>query len=106
MKTIPALVSLAAVALIGAQPVLANPQPATTAPTTPATRYTLDTPIETLVADTRAKAVLDADLPSLTSNPKYETFKGMSLTVLASFAPDKLTPDRLDKVRADLAKID
>jgi len=102
MKTIPALVSLAALSLIGAGPALADPQPAATAQ---AAKFTLDTPIEALVADPRAKAVLDTDLPSLTSNPQYDQFKGMSLTVLASFAPDKLTPERLDKVKADLARI-
>ena len=105
MKTTPALVTLAALALIGAQPVLADPQPVTPAAVTPAVKYTLDTPIETLVADARAKAVLDSDLPDLTNHPQYDQFKSMSLTVLSSFAPDKLTPDRLGKVKTDLAKL-
>lgn len=102
MKTIPPLVAVAALTLAGAQPLLADPAPAATAP---AAKYTLDTPIETLVADTRAKAVIDTDLPDLTSHPQYEQFKGMSLSVLASFAPDKLTPERLGKVKDDLAKL-
>ena len=102
MKTISALVAAAAFALVGAQPVLADTAPSATAPVA---KYSLDTPIETLVADTRAKAVIDADLPDLTSHPQYEQFKGMSLTVLAGFAPDKLTPEVLGKVKDDLAKL-
>jgi hypothetical protein len=70
-----------------------------------AAKFSLDTPIETLVADPKAKAVLDADLPGLTAHPQYEQFKSMNLTTLAGFAPDKLTPERLDKVKADLAKL-
>jgi hypothetical protein len=104
MKTIPALVSVVALSLIGARPVLADSPPAAPAPT-PA-KFTLDTPIETLVADPRARAVIDVDLPDLTKHPQYDQFKGMSLTVLASFAPDKLTPTVLDRVKTDLAKID
>ena len=102
MKLIYALVASASLALLGAQPVLADP-PATSA--TPAAKYTLDTPIETLVADPRAKTVLDTDLPGLTSHPQFETFKSMSLTVLSGFAPDKLTPDRLEKVKTELASL-
>jgi hypothetical protein len=93
----------AALAVLGlATPALADP--ATTA-AAPAAKFTLDTPIETLMADSGAKAVVDADLPGLTNHPQYEQFKGMSLTVLSSFAPDKLTPERLAKVKDDLAKL-
>jgi len=103
MKKLLALAAFASLATIGAQPVMADPQ--TPAPATPAPKYTLDTPIETLVADPRAKLVLDTDLPGLTSHPQFETFKGMSLTALSGFAPDKLTPDRLEKVKVELASL-
>ena len=88
--------------VLAASPVLADTPPAAA---TPAVKFSLDTPIETLVADPRAKLVVDTDLPGLTAHPQYEQFKTMSLTMLASFAPDKLTPDRLDKVKGDLAKL-
>jgi hypothetical protein len=101
MKTILALGALAALTLSATTPALADPAPATA----PAAKYTLDTPIETLVADTRARAVIDTDLPDLTKHPQYEQFKTMSLTTLASFAPDKLTPAVLGKVKDDLAKL-
>ena len=71
----------------------------------PAARLNLDTPVETIVADTKGKAVLDADVPDLTSHPSYEMFKGMSLHQLQGYAPDKLTDTVLAKVATDLAAI-
>lgn len=103
MKLIPALVAAASLVLLTAPPALADTQAA--APAASAAKYSLDTPIETLVADPRAKTVLDTDLPGLTSHPQFETFKSMSLTALSGFAPDKLTPDRLAKVKTELASL-
>ncbi len=99
----------AALVALTAAPALAQtatPAPAT-APAAPAAaaKFTLDSPIETLVADTSAKKVLDTDLPGLTTNDKYDMFKSMSLNQVAGFAPDKLTPERLSKVATDLAAI-
>ena len=92
---------------------LATAQTATAAPapvaaptaTAPAARLNLDTPIETIVADTKGKAVIDADLPELTAHPSYEMFKTMSLTQLQGYAPDKLTAAVMTKVATDLAAI-
>jgi len=70
-----------------------------------AAKFSLDTPVEALAANPSTKAVLEANLPGITTHPQYETFKGMSLSVLAGFAPDKLTPERLAAVAAALAKI-
>ena len=70
-----------------------------------AARLNLDTPIETIVADAAGKAVLDADLPGVTTHEHYEMFKAMSLRAVAGYAPDKLTPEVLAKVEADLAKV-
>ena len=70
-----------------------------------ATALTLDTPIAAIVAVPAGKAVLDADLPGLTTHESYEMIKGVSLTQLAGYAPDRLTPERLAKVSADLAAI-
>lgn len=78
------------------------PAPATTAL---ATRLNLDTPIETIVADAKGKAVLDADVPGVTTHPSYEMFKGMSLNQLQSYAADKLTTPVLAKAAIDLAAI-
>ena len=82
----------------------ATPAPATPAAT--AAKFNLDTPIETLVADEKAKAVLAVDLGTdVTANPAYESFKSMSLNQVQAFAPDKLTDEVMKRVQTDLAAI-
>lgn len=66
-------------------------------------RFSLDTPVEAIVADEKAKAVLEANLPGITTHEHYEMFKTMSLRQLAGMAPDRLTPEVLAKVDTDLA---
>ena len=97
------LLALAAALVLGAvaTPALADSAPATAA----ATKFNLDTPISDLVANPGAKAVLDTDLPGLTTHPQFELFKSMSLTALSGMAPDKLPAEALAKTEADLAKI-
>lgn len=97
-----AAVTLAPVA--AAQTTPAAPA-APAAPATPAAKFNLDTPIQDIVADAKAKAVLDADLPGLTTHESYEMFKGMSLKQLSGYAADKLTPETLAKVEKDLAAV-
>ena len=82
-------------------------QAADTAPAAqaPAARLSLDTPVETIVADAAGKAVLDTDLPGVTTHEHYDMFKSMTLRQLSSMAPDKLTAEVLAKVEADLAKV-
>ena len=72
---------------------------------TQAARLNLDTPISTIVADEAGKAVLDTNMPGLTTHPQFMMFKGMSLNQLSNMVPDKLTPEALAKVSAELAKI-
>lgn len=81
------------------------PAPAPAAAAAVAAKFSLDTPIETLVADARAKAVLDADLPGVTSHPSYDMFKAMSLRAVQPMSDGKLTDEMLKKVETDLAAI-
>ena len=78
------------------------PAPATA---TTAAKFNLDTPIEALVADPKAKAVLDADLPGVSTHPSYDMFKGMSLRAVQPMSNGKLTDEALKKVETDLAAI-
>nr|WP_294813427.1 hypothetical protein [uncultured Sphingomonas sp.] len=78
--------------------------PAAAAPAA-AAKFSLDTPIEALVADAKAKAVLDADLPGVTTHPSYDMFKGMSLRAVQPMSDGKLTDEMLKKVETDLAAI-
>ena len=75
------------------------------APAVAAAAFTLDTPIEALVADARTKAVLDKYLPGIGGHPAYEQFKALSLAALAPFSQGMITDDMLAKVAADLAAI-
>lgn len=89
--------------LASAQTAPAAGAPAAAAPA--AAKFNLDTPIETLAADPKAKAVLDADLPNLVSHPSYEDFKMLSLRAVQPFSQGKLTDELLKKVETDLAAI-
>lgn len=68
--------------------------------------YGLDTPIATLVADPRAKAILDKVLPGLTTHPLYAFFKNMSLIELQPLAGGLITEERLTTVEAALRGLD
>jgi hypothetical protein len=68
-------------------------------------RFNLDTPIEVLAADEKAKAVLMADLPGLLPHPSYEMFKAMSLRQVQPLSQGQLTDEALTRVEADLATI-
>lgn len=99
--------ALAAVSLAPAALAQTAPAPAAAAPATAAAaaKFNLDTPVQDLVADPKAKAVLDADLPGLSTHESYEMFKGMSLKQLSSYAADKLTPEIPAKTEKNLAAI-
>jgi hypothetical protein len=99
---------IAAVALAGVAPAAfaqTAPAPAPAAAPAATAKFNLDTPIEALVADPRAKAVLDADLPGTTTHPHYDMFKGMSLRAVQPMSGGKLTDEQLKKVEAGLAAI-
>ena len=74
---------------------------------TTAAAFTIETPIETLMADERAKAVLTANFAGqdLSQHPAYEQFKGLSLKALAPFSQGLITDEMLTKIAAELAEI-
>lgn len=78
----------------------------TTTQEAPAAKFNLDTPIEELVADEKAKAVLTAGIGiDLSEHPAYEQFKGMSLRQVQPFSEGKITDEMLKKIETDLAAI-
>lgn len=77
-------------------------QSSQTAAPAPSPAYTLDTPIQRLVADPAAKAVLDRELPGLTTHDRYDQFKGLSLKALKPLSGGLITDDRLAAIEADL----
>ena len=75
------------------------------APAAPVAAFTVDTPIEALMADERAKAVVTKHLPGIDQHPAYEDFKALSLKSLAPFSQGLITEDMLVKISTDLAAI-
>ena len=67
--------------------------------------FTLDTPIEALIADARARAVLDKDLPGLSGDENLSRFRMLSLRRFQPLTGGQLTAELLGQVEADLAAI-
>jgi hypothetical protein len=68
--------------------------------------YSLDTRIAELIADPRAKAILDRDVPGMSDDPNLPKFQALSLRKLAPLSGGQMTAALLAKVGADLAAID
>ena len=92
-------VVLAATLLIAA-PLSAQTAPA---PVAAPAMLTIDSPIEALVADPKAKAVVDANFPGMTAHPAYEQFKGMTLKQLQPLSQGVITDEAVKKAEAELA---
>jgi hypothetical protein len=84
--------------LLLALPVGAQERPATA--TAPA--YSRDTPVEKLMTDPAAVAVLNKDLPGLLTAPEFSMFKSMSLKQLQQASGGDLSMVDLDKTETDL----
>ena len=76
------------------------------ATTPPVGGYSLDTPIADLIAEPRAKAILDRDVPGMSDDPNLPKFQSLSLRKLAPLSGGQMTPALLAKVAADLAAIE
>ncbi len=68
--------------------------------------FSLDTPIAALIADPRAKAILDRDVPGLSEDENLPKFKALSLRKLAPLSGGQMSAALLEKVATDLAAID
>lgn len=103
------LFAVAALLTLTAAPALAQTAPATPTPpatTMPgATKLTIDSPIEALVADPAAKAVLEGVIPGLSGHPAYDQFKAMSLTQVQPYSGGAVTDEMIKKISDGLAAI-
>lgn len=96
--------SIALLLALTAAPLAAQTAPAT-APPVAAAKFSLDTPIETIVADAAGKAALDAALPGVTTHAMYEQFKSMSLSQVAPMSGGAITDEALAKAKAALEAV-
>lgn len=87
--------------------VLAAPLSAQTAagPAAAAVTLTIDSPIEALVANPKAKLIVDANFPGMTAHPAYEQFKGMSLKQLQPMSQGAISEEAVKKAEAELAAV-
>lgn len=88
----------------------ASPEPAaapetTLGASTGPSPFSLDTPIIELIADPRAKAVLDKDMPGMSGDKNIDKFKYLSLRKFQPLTGGQLTDALLAATGADLAAI-
>ena len=110
---------LAVAAAMMAAPALAQPAPAAqdhsmhAGHTAPAAdngaaqaKPTLDTPIEALMANAKAKAVVEESMPGVEGHPAYDQFKAMSLRQVQPYSNGMITDEMLAKIEAGLNAIE
>lgn len=104
------MIAAAALLTLTAAPAFAQTAPA--APAAPvaakpgaAAKLTVDSPIEALIADPAAKAVVEGVIPGLSSHPSYDQFKAMSLTQVQPYSGGAITDEIIAKVVAGLAAL-
>ena len=102
MSTLAVLTALTA--LTGAPALAQAPAaPAAPAAAVAAAKFSVETtPIEVLAANPAAKAVLDKNLPGMTTHEAYDQFKSMTLTQVAPMSEGAITDAALKTVQADL----
>ena len=70
-------------------------------------KVTLDTTLGTLLDDPKAKAVLDQQLPGISSNPLVAMAKGMTLNMILSMpqaAQYGLTKEKVEAILVEINK--
>ncbi len=88
-----------------AMPIAATAQTTPAAAPAAAAKLTIDSSIETIAANPKGKAILDATFPGMLAHESYAMFKGMSLKQVQPYAQGKITDEQVAKVSAELAKL-
>ena len=72
-----------------------------------AAKPTIDSPIESLMADAQAKAIVVKHFggQDVSAHPMYEDFKAMSLKAVAPFSQGMVTDEMIAAIEADLAAL-
>ena len=65
----------------------------------------IDVPVASLCARSAARAVVERDLPGLTTRPEYAFFKHMSLRQLQAASGGRMSEAELQQVSADLSAL-
>lgn len=91
-----AALALAPVLALTASPVLAQEA---------AAQLTLDSSIESLMANEATKAIVLKHLGPLNEHPFYEQFKAMTLPQVQPLSNGQITAETLEKIKTELAAI-
>jgi len=66
---------------------------------------TIESTISALLADERAKAILDRHCPGMSSDSQLKIAMGMTLKQVMPFSQGRITPDVIDAISVDLAAL-
>ena len=101
-----AFLPAAAFACLTPAAAFAQTAPAPAATPVPTAKFSVDTPIEALVSDPAALAVLAANgLGDVAAHPAYDSFKAMSLRAVQPMSGGAVTDEMLVKIEAGLTAI-
>jgi hypothetical protein len=65
---------------------------------------TINSPLRELLADPKAKAILEKHFPGFSGNPQLQMAMGMTLQQIKPFSQGAITDEKLKLVEADLSK--
>jgi len=68
--------------------------------------FTGDSTINDILANEKAKAVVEKHVPGFTTHPQLAMVKSMSLKGVALFPEANISPDKLAAIIEDLSKIE
>ena len=74
-------------------------------PTAPAHYSTAETEIGTLLDDPAAKALVEKNIPGLTTNDQIDMARGMTLKAIQQYSPDTITDAKLAALDTEFAKL-
>lgn len=80
-------------------------KPAAPATAAPAHYTTADTEIGTLLDDPAAKAILEKNIPGMTTNDQIDMARGMTMKGIQQYSPDQITDAKLAAIDAEFAKL-
>lgn len=67
--------------------------------------FSVNSKLGELIANEKARAVLEKHLPGMSTHPQLAMAKGMSLKMIAAFPQAGLSPDKLKAIDEDLQKL-
>ena len=67
--------------------------------------FNADSTLKQVLADPKAKAVLEKHVPGMSNHPLLAMAMGMSLKMIASFPQAGIAPDKFKAIVDDLAKL-